>query len=82
MRKKRREWYKIERSIDLAIIKRRNRYQNSIRFYISLAYIDKLNKSRGRVSTFTSLKHSRRRFLQSKGYIQDEILISGMYKGN
>ena len=66
MRKKRREWYKIERSIDLAIIKRRNRYQNSIRFYISLAYID---KSRGRVSTLTSLKHSRRRFLQSKGYI-------------
>lgn len=69
MRKKGKEWYKIERSIDIAVFKRRKRFQNNIRFYTFLAYIDKLNKSRGRVSTFTSIKHSRRRFLQSKGYI-------------
>lgn len=68
MRKKGRESYKIERGIDLAIVKRRNRYHNSMRFYIFLAYIDKLNRNRGRVSTFTTLKHLRRIFLQSKGY--------------
>ena len=78
MRKKGREWYKIERGIDLAIFKRKRNFINDIRFYIRMSKIAKKWKT----PAITLRKNARRRFLELKGYTQDEILISGMYKGN
>lgn len=65
MKKKRREWYKIERSIDIAIFKRRRNFINDIRFYIRMS---KISKQWG-IPAITLRKHSRKEFLKSKGYI-------------
>lgn len=69
MKKKGREWYRVERAIDIVIVKRKKRYERNIRFYIFLSKIDRFNRKKGRISTLNTIKNSRRHFLKSKGYI-------------